>query len=247
MRKWTQMSVSQDRRMSALLIFRGLIGLAFAAYLRRSHALTHEQFYFELAGYLIVDGVLAWGIAGAMVRESLQRQREREMVLSIVLLVDGIGRVTAGIAVLLWPGIPGFPVTAALFNGVMAASTAAVGLAEAWLTAREEIARPGRQHQRGQFMAGPVGIASLVSIAFGVAITIQIGSPATVRSLISWFVAAAGAVALAMAWSHARMEPAAAPPAIHDRTAGNDLALAYTRRTLGEGQCSASSLSPRKS
>ena len=196
--------------MSYVLLIRGVTGLAFATYLAASTRIRWEGYLAVLAWYLVADGLIAAAIAATFMRESVARQRAREMVLGVVLWADAGGRTLSGLSLHLWPGIGGFPVTTVVFIGIMATCTAAVGIAEAWVAAREEIARHDSS-QRAQFMAGPVGLASLVSIAFGVAAVIWIGEPDTLRRLISGFVGAAGMVALAMAWSRWRMTHAAPP------------------------------------
>lgn len=192
--------------MSVMLVVRGVLGLLFGVYLGKAAGLSWEEYFVVLAAYLIIDGLVAAVIGLALLRESFRNQRNREMVLGIVVLVDAGGRVLSGIAVHLWPGITGFPVTAVAYVGIMATSTSTVGLVEAWLTAREEIARHSRSHQAPQFMAGPVGLTSLVSMAFGVASIVFISTGDIVRFLISCFVGVAGALSIVMAWSHERME-----------------------------------------
>ena len=191
--------------MSYVLLIRGVIGLAFALSLATATGIGWEAYLAVLAWYLVADGLIATVIAATFMRESIMRQRTREMVLGVVLWADAGGRTLSGIALHLWPGIGGFPVTTAAFIGIMATCTAAVGVAEVLVTAREEIARHGSRHQPAQFMAGPVGIASVISIAFGVAAIAWIGEPDTVRQLISGFVGAAGILAIAMSWSRWRM------------------------------------------
>lgn len=188
-----------------MLVVRGLVGLFFAAYLFLSAHLSWEGYFEIVARYLVIDGLVSALIAGMLIRESLGKQRGREMTLGVVTLVDAGGRIVAGAALMLWPGIAGFPVTAVMYVVIMAASTAALGLVEAWLAAREEIAQHGASHQAPQFMAGAVGLASLISTAFGVASLYYIGTGDTVRVLISCFVAAAAVVTFAMAWSRHRM------------------------------------------
>lgn len=192
--------------MSAMYMIRGVLGLCFAYLLATSSALTSEAYFGILARFLIVDGAVAAMIAAALLREGQRKQRTREVTLGVVILVDGGGRTLSGIALYTWPAIAGFPVTAVLYVSTMATCTAAVGFAEAWLTVREEIARHGPTHESAQFMAGPVGIASVVSIGFGVSSIIWMGSVGTMQLLISGFVVAAAVVAMAMAWSRRRVD-----------------------------------------
>ena len=192
--------------MGAVLITRGVIALLCGAWLGKATGVSWEGFFVMLAGYFIADGAIGAVLGTMLLRESVGRQRQREMALGLVVLVDAGGRALSGAAILLWPGIMGFAVTAVLFIAMMAASTAAVGLVEAWLTTREEIAQHGHDHQPPQFMAGPVGLAALMSLGFGAAAIAMIGDSDSTRLLISGFVAASGAVAIAMAWSRHRMQ-----------------------------------------
>ena len=182
--------------------------MVFAAWLASSTDVSWEAYFGRLSRYLMADGLVALMVALALLKESTGERRERELGIGIVMMVDAAGRTLSGLALYYWPGIAGFPVTGVVFVAIMATCTAAVGLAEAWLTAKEEIARHGSRHEAPQFMAGPVGFAALVSTAFGVAAIVSIGSPDSVRLLISAFVGAAGLVALAMGWSRSRMRPA---------------------------------------
>jgi hypothetical protein len=187
--------------MSAMLIIRGLWSLLLAFRLARLAAISWPGYLDNISWYLATDGPLAAILGAMLLRESIAKQRRREMVLGVTVLTDAIGRTVSGVALMMWPGIGGFPVTAVLFIGIMAAGTVSVGLVEAWLTAREEMEQRGRRHSRPQFMAGPVGLASLASIGFAVAAIAWIGSLDRLRVLLSGFVAAAGVVALTMAWS----------------------------------------------
>jgi hypothetical protein len=196
--------------MKLILVLRGLVGLGFASWLGRSQALSWEGYFGIVGRYLTVDGLLAAVIAAALLREGLAGQKPRETALGIVILVDAGGRLLSGLALHLWPGIAGFPVTAVMFVAIMATCTAAVGLVEGWLSAREEVAIHGPQHKPPQFMAGPVGLASLVSVGFGLAVIAAIGSPDLLRRLIDGFVAAAGVFSMAMAWSWMRLHQARA-------------------------------------
>ena len=190
--------------MVMILLARGLVGLFFAATLTRSAGVSWDGYFEVIAQYLLIDGMIAALLGGMLLRESFGKQRERELALAVVMLTDAGGRFLSGAALWYWPGLSGFPVTAAVFVAIMASCTAAVGVVEAWLTAREELARHGRAHETPQFIAGPVGLASLVSIGFGIAAIISIGSPDRTRVLITGFVAAAAGVSFAMAWSAQR-------------------------------------------
>lgn len=188
-----------------LLVIRGAIGLLFAIRLGMSRSVPWDDFFGILADYLIIDGVAGAVIGIALLRDSFAGQKGREMAIGVTFLVDAAGRVASGIAVHVWPGIPGFFVTHVLFIGVMAAGSATIGFIESVIAAREEIAQHGRRHQRPQFIAGPVAIAALTSTAFGTAAFRYLGDPDQMRLVLCGFVAAGAAVMFAMAWSrHAR-------------------------------------------
>jgi hypothetical protein len=190
--------------MTETLIIRGLWSLLVTLHLLRLSTAGWTDYLDNVAWYLVTDGPLALVIGAMLLRESVLKQRRREMVLGVVVVIDALGRTASGVAIMAWPGISGFPPTAAIFIAIMAAGTASVGLVEAWLTAREELEQHGPHHSRPEFMAGPVGLASIVSIVFGIAAIGWIGSLERVRLLLSAFVGAAGLVALAMAWCRHR-------------------------------------------
>jgi hypothetical protein len=116
---------------------------------------------------------------------------------------------TSGIAVHVWPGIPGFPVTAVSFIGIMAICTAMIGVGEATLVAEEEVATHGRRHDRPQFAVGPVSLASIAAVTFGIASFLLIGEPAYVHMLLVAYIVAAAVVMFAMAWVRRHTVPSA--------------------------------------
>jgi len=192
------------KQMTVSLLIRGVVALFFAAILTQASGLSWDGYFEIVARYLLVDGVIAAFLGMFFLRESVSTRREREMVLGVVMFVDAGGRILTGAALFYWPGLSSFPVTAAVFIAIMAVCTAAGGIVEAWLTAREEIARHGRTREAPQFMAGPVALAALVSTAFGVAAIASSGSPDRVRLLVTGFIASSGIVSLAMGWSSHR-------------------------------------------
>jgi hypothetical protein len=187
--------------MRAVLVARGLIGLWFGTQIVTLHAARLGQTFDVLANYLLVDGLLGIVLALLAFREASRTGAQREWTLAVVFLADGVGRTFAGVGVRIWPGLPGFPVTAVIAIGVMAVCTAAVGLSEFALAADEEIARHGRRHATPQFAAGPTGVASIVAMLFGIAAIAWIGEPERTRTLIGGYVIAAAIVMFGLAWA----------------------------------------------
>ena len=180
------------------LVVRALIGVWFAwriatagpSWLAASEALS---------GYLRLDGAMALVVAGFFLRESARRAAHREAVLALVLFVDGAGRSVAGLSTYMWPGLLEFPVTLVVFLAFMAMCTAAVGITESMLVVEEEVARHGRWHSRPQFSAGPIGLASVMSIAFGLAAIATMGNLDVTRKLLVAHLASVSVVMLSLA------------------------------------------------
>jgi hypothetical protein len=179
--------------MRIALVVRALVGFWFAA--RIAGASSWLGSVEDVGEYLRIDGAIAIGVAGFFVHESIRRGAARESILALVLFVDGAGRLVSGIAAHVWPGLLEFPVTIGVFLGIMGMCTAAVGLAEGTLVIEEEVAQHGRWHRRPQFPAGPVGVASVLSIGFGVAAMLGVGDLELVRTLLVGHI---GSVALVM-------------------------------------------------
>ena len=195
--------------MGAFMIMRGMIGLAFSALLLTPLAADWGVMFKYLSYYLILDGTLGLCVATVLYRDSNAGAQTHLGSLAGVIFVDAFGRIVSGIAVQVWPGIPGFPLTAVIFIGLMATFTAVVGFVQAALIAEEEIARHGRRHARAQFSVPPVLLSALVSVAFGVAALLFMGEPRIVRLLLAGYFAAAGMVMLTIARARHRMVRAA--------------------------------------
>jgi hypothetical protein len=187
--------------MRAILVIRGVIGLWFAARLAALPSAPWDGTFDLLADYLIIDGALGFVVAILSLRRGVAGRMAREQNLAVVLLVDAIGRTASGIAVHIWPGIPGFPVTAALFIGIMAACTAMIGFTEGMLVVEEELVRTGHRRDRPQLAVGPVTLASIASVVFGLASFLLVGQPEYVHVLLVAYILAAAVVMLAMAWA----------------------------------------------
>lgn len=199
--------------MGAFLIVRGIIGLGFSALVLARPATDWGAMFTTLSYYLVVDGALGLCVAAVLYRDSGNGSKTHLGSLAGVTLVDAVGRIASGIAVQVWPGIPGFPVTAVIFIGLMATFTAVVGFVQAGLIVEEELARNGRRHARAQFAIPPVLFSALVSVAFGVAALIFAGQPPVLRILFAGYFCAAGVVMLAIARSRHRMVCAVASEA----------------------------------
>ena len=186
--------------MRGALIVRAAAGLWFALSIGIG-APTWLRSVDLVGAYLRVDGLLGLLVAGLFAHEARRLDARREGVLAVVLAVDAAGRSLSGFAALVWPGLLEFPVTLAVFLGIMAACTAAVGLTEATLAIEEEVARHGRWHSRPQIAAGPVGVAAIASIGFGIAAIAFVGDPEVMRMLIIGHIVSVAAVMGGLAFS----------------------------------------------
>jgi hypothetical protein len=156
---------------------------------------------------------MALVVAGFFLRDSTRRAAHREGVLALVLFIDGAGRSVAGFSTHVWPGLLEFPVTLVLFLAFMALCTAAVGITEGTLVVEEEVARHGRWHSRPQFSAGPVGLASVVSIVFGIAAIVTMGNLDVTRQLLVGHLASLSAIMVGLAATPPKT-PSATPKAL---------------------------------
>lgn len=189
--------------MRPVFALRATVSLWFAARIIAWTAPGDETFDI-FADYLIADGILGSILAGLLVREGVAAAARRERLLSVVVLVDALGRIASGGALHIWPGISGFPVTIVVFLGVMAVSTAAIGVSEATLVIQEEVARHGRRHSSPQLPTVPVALASLAAIGFALASIPAIDDPDRLRPLLGGHIASGGGVMLGMARSRRR-------------------------------------------
>ena len=191
--------------MRAILILRGLVGLWFAARFATGDLVTIGALLAQVADYLVIDGIIGFAVAGALYREG-RHGKPHLGSLGAVLLIDAAGRTTSGAAANIYPGIPDFPLTAALFVGMMATFTALLGFAEVGLVTEEEIGRLGPRHERPQFAVTPVLLSALASVAFGVALLFTANPPA-LRLLMGGYVASNACVMFAMAWTRRHRIP----------------------------------------
>lgn len=186
--------------MKIILILRAAVGVIFGLRVLLVTGLGWTGMFGDLADYLVIDGVLAVVIAGALMRDSIGASKNREMTVGAIVLADGLGRTTAGISVHLLPGLPDFPVSAVIFLGIMAGCTALVGLAATAIIGTEERVRHGPAHQRPQFPVGPVGLGAIAAIAFGVSALAFITDPEMIRPLVALYMIAGGVAMLTAAW-----------------------------------------------
>jgi len=199
-------SAASNTLIRALLVLRGAIGVWYAGTFLGGSGGDWNGMFIDLADYLIIDGTLGVLVAASLYREGTGSRRNHLGMLGAIMLIDALGRTTSGYALHRWPGIPGFPVTAVIFIGLMAVFTIALGVVEAGLIVEEDIDRFGPRHARPQFSITPVLLSAFVSVGFGIAAMLFAGEPPILRALLAGYVAAAGAVMFAMAWSrHRRM------------------------------------------
>lgn len=203
-------SISREMRPSArpfniftgaLLVLRGCVGVWYAGTFLAGPASDWNGMFVTLADYLLVDGGLGIVVAALLYRDGTGSRRNHLGSLGATMLVDAVGRTLSGYAVHRWPGIPGFPVTAVIFIALMAVFTITLGVVEAGLVLEEDVARLGHQHARAQFSITPVLLSAMVSVAFGAGAMIYAGEPTILRTLLAGYVAGAGGVMFAMAWS----------------------------------------------
>lgn len=185
----------------SLLVGRGGVGVWYSGAFLAGAASDWNGMFSTLADYLLIDGALGIVVAGLLYREGTGTRRNHLGSLGAMMLVDAVGRTVSGYAVHRWPGIPGFPVTAVIFIALMAVFTITLGVVEAGLILEEDVARFGHQHARAQFSITPVLLSAIVSVAFGAGAMVYAGEPAVLRTLLAGYVAAAGTVMFAMAWS----------------------------------------------
>lgn len=184
-----------------LLVLRGAVGVWYAGTFLAGPASDWNGMFDTLADYLLIDGALGIFVAALLYREGTGTRRNHLGSLGAIMLVDAVGRTVSGYAVHRWPGIPGFPVTAVIFIALMAVFTIMLGVVETGLILEEDVARFGHQHARAQFSITPVLLSAIVSVGFGAAAMIYAGEPPILRTLLAGYVAGAGGVMFAMAWS----------------------------------------------
>src|SRR5471030_2525035 len=141
--------------MSILMLVRGLIGLWFGFHFFRAPATDWDGLFQLLADYLIVDGFAGLVLGGSLYVEAIRAGKSHLGGVGAVMLIDAAGRTAFGIAVHVWPGIPGFPVSALMFIVLMAVLSAVAGFAEAGIVVEEDVARFGRGHAAAQFAVSP--------------------------------------------------------------------------------------------
>jgi hypothetical protein len=185
--------------MKAVLLLRAAIGLLFGVRLLAATDAGWTRVFGWLADYLVIDGAIALIIAAALIWDSVAGSRKREMIVGVIVLVDGLGRTGAGLSVHIWPGIPDVPPTALAFLGIMAACTALLGFVATAIVGDEERARHGRYHERPQFRVGPVAVAAIAAVAFGVSALAFIANPAMIRPLLALYMIAGAFVMLVAA------------------------------------------------
>ena len=173
--------------MRFVLVLRAAVGLLFGARLLMATSVGFTTMFGWLADYLIIDGALALFVAVALIFDSVAGSKARETALGALVVVDALGRLAAGIAVYIWPGIPDFPVTAMVFLGVMAGCTALLGVVATAIVGGEEHARHGSHHERPQFQVGAVSVAAITSIAFGALALVYLADIEMIQPLLGLY------------------------------------------------------------
>lgn len=189
---------------AVLLAARAAAGVALALWVRQARPDWSRAFE-GIAGYAAADGGIALLIA---VRLFCHRELAIPRSLALATAADGVVRVSAGSALGLFPGIPGFPVTAVIFLGtlgVWAGCLAVIAMVVRLRAIRRGHARPDDHVVQVHEELDPVFIVGAVALAVDVYALVA-GPPATAdalrTALARWtlFLAAAFLIAAAGAW-----------------------------------------------
>lgn len=178
--------------LAVMLAVRGLVNGVFGAWLIARRPGWVDVFD---AGslYGIADGTL--GLITVVLIVSLT-PRGLLRFLAAITCVDAIGRLGAGLALRLFPGIPHLPVTVVPFFAAIGAGVAGLGLIgiTEWLVARMRDRRDWQPTADALF--DPLAAAALVSFAVGFVLFAD--PPATVAALRTLAASASGALALVL-------------------------------------------------
>lgn len=176
--------------LAATLAVRGCLNAAFGTWLLARRPGWADVFDVGSI-YGIADGAL--GLLTVALIVSLTPQGLLRF-LAVVTCVDAIGRLTAGIAVRAFPGIPHVPMAVVPFFAAIGAGIAGLGLIgiTEWLIARMRGRRDWSMEADALF--DPLAAAALVSFAVG--FVLLANPPGTVAMLRAVAASASGALAL---------------------------------------------------
>ena len=180
----------------ASLVLRAGVNAAFAVWLA-TRVPDWVDIFSGGAVYALADGVL-----GLLTGAWLLRQRSHPVGSFLVALVftDALLRCAAGVAALVFPGIPHFPITLVLFYGALGAWAASAGVVAiaAWFVAYEHEHAHGPAHQPrspSHALFDPLAVAGLIALMFAGYALIE-GPPASDEALRIAAGAASGLLSL---------------------------------------------------
>jgi hypothetical protein len=185
---------TESRLLVATLLLRAAVNGVFALWLLARESVWNDIF---LGGavYAIVDGALGLTTSVLFIRH--EAIGAPPMLVSIV-LTDAVLRVSAGLAILAFPGISDFPITIVLFFGALGAWAAIAGVIaiEAWFLTRERKNGSSTQRRsRTHALFDPLAAAGLLAGMLAVYALI-VGPPASAEALRVAGGAASGALGL---------------------------------------------------
>ncbi len=182
--------IERGELLAGTFLLRSGIHAAFALWLAVAQPGWSNIFHVGSA-FAIADGCL--GLFGALLLGPISANRGPRL-LALITFLDAAGRLSLGIVLRMFPGIPLFAVTVVSLFGAVGASAAALGLVAivAWLVAR---LRAGRSWTRDAAqLLDPVAAAALVSFIVGAGLFLS--PPTSSRGLGVWALFVSGALAV---------------------------------------------------
>lgn len=173
------------------LLLRALTHGTFAAWVLAANPAWFDIFW--------VGGVygLADGTLGLLTAFLLERRTPVTAPPALVgiMWADGLMRLAASVAILLFPGIPEIPIVTALFFGALGSWAAVAGAVAVggWLFVHSHQDTPAGRHPRVRALFEPLSAAGIVALGLA-AYAIVVGPPATASELQSY--AAVACIAL---------------------------------------------------
>jgi len=180
----SQLRVSAGSRhgaISAVLGCRALVNGLFACWLF-ARGPTWDDVFAAASIYALADGALA--LVTTAVLASRPGRLGAPFLLSMT-ATNALILIAAGVALRVWPGISGFPVTLVMFYGavgVWAASLGAVAIAMAVRVIVHDRGADRRHRLRDHELVDPIVIGGLVAILF-VAYALIVGPPTDAPTL----------------------------------------------------------------
>lgn len=178
------------------LVLRAVVNGAFAMWLA-TRAPGWLDIFSTGAAYALADGAL-----GLLVGVWIIRRKSRPVGSLLIALVwtDALLRCGAGLAILVFPGIPQFPITLVLFYGALGSWAASAGVVAmvTWFVAfeHEHVHGPKRQpHSPSHALFDPLAVAGLLALMLA-AYALVAGPPASADELRIAAGAASGALSL---------------------------------------------------